>query len=132
YRLSDRDILGHGGAYEFHVQPERIHCHLLDSEDLDRIALALLGSVMAYWLEVRGRIALHAAAVEVDGLAVAFLAGNPGGRSSLAATFMQAGFPLRTGHILPLEVGSDGRATGHPGRPQLRCWPEHGRALLGN
>jgi hypothetical protein len=131
YRLGGLDVLRFAGTADFYLYPEKIHCHLLDPEAAYAVEIRLLGVVLAFWLE-RGQIPmLHAAAVTVDGLAVAFLAANKGGKSSLAAAFLQDGFPLLTDDILPVEE-RPGRFFGRPGYPSLRFWPEEAQHFLGH
>jgi len=70
--------------------------------------LPLLGSVMAFLLEQRGRLALHAGAVEMpdaDGapVACAFAADKGQGKSTLGAALSLAGYPLFCDDVLALE-----------------------------
>jgi hypothetical protein len=73
---------------------------------------------------------LHCAATVIDDLAVGFLASNRGGKSSLAASFLQAGYPLLTDDILPIEAVSP-RFLGRPGYPSMRFWPAEAEHFLG-
>ena len=72
------------------------------------LEIRFLGALMAYWLERRGVLALHASAVEADGRAVAFVAAHGGGKTSLAATFAAAGHRLLTDDLLALDRGPTG------------------------
>lgn len=130
YRQADRDILRYTDVADFYVQPARIVGHLLDPSRKHDVELLLLGSVLSYWLEREGVPALHASAAVVNGRAVAFLAHNRGGKSSLVAALMQAGHPLLTDDILPLEL-RDGVPIGQPGYPQMRFWPDQALHFLG-
>ena len=93
--------------------------------------IRLLGPVFSFWLELQGIPVLHASAVLVEGQAVAFLSSNYGGKTSLAATLMQAGHPLLTDDFLPVERG-DGLYLGRPGYPTMRMWPEEAEHFLGS
>ena len=90
-----------------------------------------MGGVVSYWLERRGTPTYHAAAAIVDGSAVGFLSSNGGGKSALAATLMQAGYPLLTDDILPLVRDGDHFA-GQFGYASMRMWPDEARHFLGD
>jgi hypothetical protein len=131
YRQSSCNVLHLNGVADFYLWPKRIVCHLLDPTYDYLVEIHLLGGVLSLWLELQGIPALHASAVVVDGQAVAFLASNTGGKSSLAATLMQAGHPLLADDILPLEY-LGGRVVGRPGYPQMRMWPDQAQHFLGH
>jgi hypothetical protein len=122
YRRSDHDILRMTGAFDFYLWANRIVCHLFDPQYAAGVESWLLGMVLAYWLERQGILTLHAAAVSVEGQALAFLGPNGGGKSSLAIALLQAGYQLLTDDILPLEPDG-GRFLARPGYPELRLWP---------
>jgi hypothetical protein len=92
--------------------------------------LRLLGPVLSYWLERLGIPVLHAAAVRTDAGAAGLLAPSGGGKSSLAAALLQAGAPLLTDDILPVEE-SGGTFLARPGLPQMRMEPDSARHFLG-
>ena len=116
---------------DFYIWPDRILCRLLDPAYAFMVELHLLGFVMAYWLERRGILALHASGVAFDRHAIGFLSTNTGGKSALAASFVQAGHALLTDDILAIE--SVGRAVfARPSYPQMRMWPELARHFLGS
>lgn len=116
---------------DFYLWPGHIICHLLDPRHGYLAEIQLLGIVLALWLERRGVPALHASAVAVRDRAAAFLSTAGSGKSSLAMTLMQAGYPLLTDDILPVER-SGGAYSGHPGYPQVRVWPEQARSFFGH
>ncbi len=123
YRCGEREVLRFAGIADFYLRPDEIICHLRDPAYAYGVEVWLLGTVCAYWLERRGWPAIHASAVVVEGRAAAFLAQNRGGKSSLAAALMQAGCPLLTDDILPLELRGQ-VPTGRPGYAQMRFWPD--------
>ena len=129
YRMGDVDVLRCTGVADFYVWEDRIDCSPLDPALGFAIEIFLLGIVLAYWLERRGSPMLHASAVAVEDRAVAFLATNRAGKSSLAATLMQAGHPLLTDDLLRLDVEESFAA--HPGYPQMRMWPEVAEHFVG-
>jgi hypothetical protein len=137
YRLED-DGSGHGqlvtrieDIVEYYLYPDRILYRLLEPSCAYLVEIQLLGHVFAIWLESRGVPAVHASAVVVGERAVAFLAGNKAGKSSLAASLMQAGCPLLTDDILPLDCTGEG-VKGRPGYPQMRLWPDQAEHFLGH
>jgi len=130
YRQGDLHVLRCTEEADFYIWPQEIVCHLLDPAYYHMVEIYLLGFALSLWLELRGIPALHASAVVVEDRAVGFLATNRGGKSSLAATLMQAGYPLLTDDILPLERRQD-TFWGRPGYPQMRMWPDQAQHFLG-
>lgn len=122
-RLPQVDLLRFTDEADFYCFPDRILCHAPDQTAMALIEIHLLGTLMTFWMERRGLPMLHASAVELDGSAVAFLASNEGGKSGLAAGFMQEGHALLTDDILPLELTAEG-IVGRPGYPSMRFWPD--------
>lgn len=128
-RLSTVDVISYPGIFDFYVWPDRVICHLLDAEYETKVEIALLGTVLSYWLERSGIPVLHASAVEIAGQAVAFLADNKGGKSSLAVAFLRGGYPMITDDILPLDSIA-GVIHGCTGYPQMRLWPRQAELLV--
>jgi hypothetical protein len=116
--------------FVFHPSGDRIDGHVLDPEYGHAVEIYLLGLVLAYWLEKRGRLALHGSGVVVDGSAVAFLGDKGSGKTSLAAAFLGDGCPLLTDDLLAVDVDGP-RPHAAPGYPQLRMWPDLARHFVG-
>ena len=129
FRTPACTVLRFGGVASFFLFGDRIACRVLDPDYAFMVELHLLGYVLSVWFELRGVLMLHAAAVEIGGRAVGFLATNKGGKTSLAASLMQRGHPLVSDDIVPVETGASG-AIARPGYPQLRLWPDQA-ALFG-
>lgn len=126
------DLIRYTEVADFYLEASHITCHLLDPEYRFVVEIYLLGFVMSYWLErFRGIPALHAAAVVVDHRAIGFLSTNKGGKTSLAASLMQAGYPLLTDDILTVEHRDDA-FYGRPGYPQMRMWPDQAEHFMGS
>ena len=117
------DLVRFSEVADFRVGDRHIHCQVLDPDYAFTVEIHLLGLVMAYWFERKDIPMLHASAVEVQGHAVGFMASNRGGKSSLAATFVEAGHPLLTDDLLGIQE-SAGRFLGRPGYPSMRMWPD--------
>ncbi|MEW6636303.1 MAG: hypothetical protein AB1425_05755 [Actinomycetota bacterium] len=130
YRRDGCHVLCLTGVADYYLWPDRIACHLRDPAYGHLIEIHLLGIALSLWLELRGIPALHASAVVIEGRAVGFLATNKGGKSSLSAALMQAGYPLLTDDILPVEI-ERGAPGGRPGYPQMRMWPDQALHFLG-
>jgi hypothetical protein len=130
-RANGVDVVILPGVADWYYGEDRVVCHLQDRRYSSRMEIFLLGTGLAYWLELRGILALHAAAVEVGGRAIGFLASNRGGKSTLAVAMMQAGHPLLTDDVMAVQRTSEGFVA-RPSYPQLRLWPAQAEALLGD
>ena len=115
---------------DFYLEDDRIWCHLLDPEHVALVEINLLGLIMCYWLEQRGRRVLHASAIALPGGAVGFIAGSKSGKSSLAAALMERGYPLLTDDFLTLDCTAT-PVVGYPGYPQMRMWPDQAEHFIG-
>ncbi|MBN2145758.1 MAG: hypothetical protein JW726_00160 [Anaerolineales bacterium] len=91
--------------------------------------LCLMGTIMSLWLEWTGRLALHASAVVIDQHAIGFLSHSQAGKSTLVATFLQAGFSFLTDDILALEV-EDQAFLGQFSYPWIKLWPAEAHYFL--
>ncbi len=131
FRLEDREVFSFSRAVEIHLQPRLITARLLHPDYEHLLEIRLLGPVFSYWLERQGLPTLHASAVEAGGRAVGFLSLNRGGKTGLAAAMMQAGHPLLTDDVLPLEERG-GTFLGRSGYPQMRMWPDEAAHFLGS
>lgn len=113
------------------VEPDHIVFHLVRPEHDFHVEVALLGVVMADWLERSGRSALHGAAACRAGISVAFLGPNGTGKTSLALALQDQNWALLTDDLVPISF--DGAtALVHPSFPQVRLWPEHALQMLGS
>jgi hypothetical protein len=90
-----------------------------------------LGRIFSFALVKKGYEPLHAATVVVNQQAVAFLGAGGFGKSSLAACFVAAGYPLLTDDVLRLEE-QGGRYMAFPGPPRLKLFPRVARLYLGD
>lgn len=130
YCLNDCDVLRFPSIADFYLWPDRVVCHLVDPVADCLAELHLLGTVLALWLERRAVVALHAASIAVANRAVAFTGSKHSGKSSLAATFVQAGDSLLTDDLLSVRA-RENHFIGQPGYPQMRLWPEQAQHFLG-
>ena len=131
YREGLCDELSFPNTAEFHVWPDRIDCFQLKRAHGHEVERWLVGTVLALWLERNGTPVMHASAVVHDDSAMAFLASNTAGKSSLAAGLMQCGCSLLTDDVLPITRGDAG-FFGQPGYPKMRMWPDVAEHFLGS
>ena len=89
----------------------------------------LLPQVLSFSLLARGQEPLHGSAVAVDGGVIGFLGDCGMGKSSLAAAFLQAGYPLVTDDLLVLIRRGAGYVA-EPGIPSIKLAPRVARHLL--
>lgn len=83
----------------------------------------ILGPAMGILLHQRGRLVLHASAVNINDAAVAFMGHNGAGKSATTFSFMNNGHPLISDDILSIDFRS-GLPVVHPGLPRIKLWPE--------
>jgi hypothetical protein len=92
--------------------------------DRREILSLILGPFIAIIMHQRGRLVLHASAVEIDGGVIAFIADSGVGKSTTAAAFMAAGYPVVSDDLLPVSLDVEGAPRVHAGSPQIKLWPE--------
>lgn len=126
FQAPERMLLSFQDILEYRVSREVIHCRLLEPGWRHMVRPLLLGVVLALWLEQRGIPALHGSAVRVGNRAAVFLAGEGGGKTSLAASLMERGHGLLSDDLLPVESTHAIR----PGPPQMKMWPDLSRRFL--
>lgn len=88
------------------------------------IRLFLLGSAFGALLHQRGLLPLHANAIEIDGMAVAFMGPSGTGKSTLATWFHDRGFKVISDDVCVVDFGLEGRPQAAPGLPRLRLWTD--------
>jgi len=109
---------------KFFLYPDHIKCDLFMQPYTFLVESYLLGIVLSFWLEWQGVMALHASAVVVGKQAIAFCGQSGDGKSSLAASFVQAGYPLLTDDILAVDGREGSEMVGYAGFPLMRMMPE--------
>ena len=102
-----------------------------ENYSLEDACTYLLGPVMGFVLRLRGIMCLHASAVAVGDKAIAFV-GLPGaGKSTTAAAFASADFPVLSDDVVAL--ADDGvQFCVQPGYPRLNLWPDSVCTLFGS
>jgi hypothetical protein len=121
------------GMFDFLISPsgEGIFYRLLAKVTPESFQTYALGRIFSFALVKKGYEPLHAATVVVNERAVAFMGATTFGKSSLAACFVAAGYPLLTDDVLRLEERDDGYIA-YPGPPRLKLFPRIARLYLGD
>jgi hypothetical protein len=88
-----------------------------------------LNQVLPLVLSKLGKLVFHASAVEIDGVAVAFMGESGRGKSTLAASFATGGFRFLTDDGLMVEACGDGYRI-MPSHPSIRLWQDSEAALI--
>lgn len=79
--------------------------------------------ILAVLLLQRELLVLHGSAVVVNGEAVVFLGERTAGKSTTAAAFYKAGYPVLGDDVIAIDVGGDDPRV-VPGVPQIRLSPD--------
>lgn len=88
------------------------------------LAFPILGPVMAWLLNRRGLFLLHASAIDIDGRTLALMGDKMAGKSTTAAAFIRAGFPLITDDLVAVDLHSEAAPRIMPAFAQLKLTDE--------
>ncbi len=102
-----------------------------DGYTLEDACTYLVGPVMGLLLRLRGTVCLHASAVALGDRAIALLGLAGAGKSTAAATFACAGFPVLSDDVVALADKGE-QILVQPGYPRVNLWPDSVRALFGS
>jgi hypothetical protein len=102
--------------------------HPVAGADERMLRLSILGPAFALLLHQRGRLVLHASAIERAGDAVAFGGGSGWGKSTLAAALHARGCALVADDLTAIGI-DQAPVTVSPAFPQIKLWPEAVAAL---
>jgi hypothetical protein len=94
----------------------------------EMLRLFILGSIMAFVLQLRGALVLHAAAVEIDGGAILFAGPTGAGKSTMAALCATRGRRVLTDDMIAL-FSAGGPFVGFPGASSFKLWTDSLDAL---
>jgi hypothetical protein len=112
-----------GTAFVIDAVEHRVWGWTPPGQTIEDTAVYLIGPVLGFLARVRGVLCLHASAVVLGDMAIAFVGPAGQGKSTLAAAFATAGVPVLTDDIAALTPTHDGHAV-EPGSSQVRLWPE--------
>ena len=93
------------------------------------LAFPLLGPVMGWFLHLRGRMILHASAVNWRGHAFGFLGDKMAGKSTTAAAFLRDGAQLLTDDLLVFDMSDTARPMVQPAFAQLKLSDDSAAAV---
>ncbi|MDO8870306.1 MAG: hypothetical protein Q7V10_06090 [Methanobacteriaceae archaeon] len=105
------------------IKGEEIIVNSQTSIDETFLRALILGPALGILLHQRGRLVLHASAVNMNDVAVAFMGHNGAGKSTTTFSFMNSGYPLIADDILSIEF-RDNLPVVFPGLPRIKLWPE--------
>ena len=118
------------GEFLVAADGRRIVCRRDQAVSSESYQAYLLGQALSFALVKQHLEPLHATAVVVDGEAVAFLGSNAFGKSSLAASFLAAGFRLLTDDLLMLRESPRG-VLAYPGPARIKLFSKVASHVLG-
>ena len=106
---------------DFEIDPtgKRVTVHRDPTTSPEFVAILIAGSVVSFLLSAGGRLVLHASAVEVNGVALAFVGYSGQGKTTVATLLCADGYALVTDDLLPVDVRGD-EVTCIPGGTELR------------
>src|SRR5438876_10672180 len=124
--------LSYGDGTEFGVDAhgERVWGNCPEALTIEDLATYFLGPVMGFVLRRRGVMPLHASAVLVGGVAVAFSGEAGAGKSTTAAALALRGAPAVCEDIAAIEENR-GHFFVQPGYARVCLWPDAAEKLLG-
>lgn len=98
------------------------------ASSLNDVAALLIGPVMGYVLRAHGHACLHASVLQIGSQAVAFVGCKGAGKSTLAASLAQEGYPVLSDDAAAVSRSSAGWIV-HPGSPRIRVTADTASAL---
>lgn len=116
----DCDLLAYQGVARFLIQADCIGVDWDPDFDRRLAGLPLLGPIIALVLHRRGQLVLHGSAVAIGGQAHVFLGDKGAGKSTTAAAFLAAGFPLVSDDVVGLRLTQGGQIVIDPGPPVMK------------
>ncbi len=116
------------GRFWIHPSGREVRHRLVAGARRADVEHLLAGPVLGLALQLQGRVILHASAVVTGQGAVAFCGPHGIGKSTLAAAFTRAGYPMLTDDMLPLTWGPEGVRALHS-LPRLKLWQDSLTAL---
>lgn len=102
-----------------------------DELTLEDTATYLLGPILGFVLRLRGTVCLHASAIAIDDRVVVLVGAAGAGKSTTAAAFARAGYPVLSDDVVPLIDRGDTFGV-QPAYPRIRLWDSSVRALYGD
>ncbi len=116
---------------DFTVSPDgnEVAAYPLEGVSDHTIQHLYLNQVLPLALSRQFKLVLHASAVEIENIGIAFLGESGHGKSTLAASFATSGHRFLTDDGLQLEEGEAGYLI-RPSHPSIRLWEDSSAALI--
>ncbi len=118
--------------FEFVISADgrRIYCRQQGNSAWESFHSYLFPQVLSYALLRQGIESLHCTVLRLEQGAVGLIAPCGHGKSTLAAAFLKAGYPLLTDDLLVLKE-EGGEFLAYPSFPRIKLFPRVARSLLG-
>ena len=131
YRTGDGYLLRFPDLADFTVSPDghEVVAYPLAGVSDQTIDHLYLNQVLPLALSRQFKLVLHAAAIEIQNFAIAFMGYSGQGKSTLAAAFSTCGYRFLTDDGLQLEK-KDSCYLAKPSHPSIRLWDDSRRALI--
>jgi len=132
YRTADGYLLRFPDLADFQVTRDGLAVICWPAPGVPELSVQhlYLNQVLPLALGRQGKLVFHASAVEIDGVAVAFLGESGRGKSTLTASFATGGSRFLTDDGLVVEA-FDGEWRVVPSHPSIRLWEDSEEALVG-
>ncbi|MPV38114.1 phosphoenolpyruvate carboxykinase (ATP) [Georgenia subflava] len=106
-QVDDGYVLRFYGTCDFLIDPTltEVEVRAVDGADADLLGVLVSGTLLSFVLAMRGHPVLHASAVQVGGVAVAFVGASGMGKSTMATLLCAEGGRLITDDVLRLDLG---------------------------
>jgi hypothetical protein len=115
--------------FELSADGRSVHCWPAPGISEHTVQHLYLNQVLPLALSKQGQLVFHASAVEIGGVAVAFMGESGKGKSTLAAGFATGGFRFLTDDGLMIEACGSGYQV-MPSHPSIRLWQDSEAALI--
>lgn len=131
YRIGDGYLLRFPALADFEVSSDgsTVTCFPAPETPPGTSQHLYLNQVLPLVQSRQGRLVFHASAIEIDGMAIAFVATSGRGKSTLAASFALAGHRFLTDDGLVLQPAESGYQV-MPSHPSIRLWEDSEAALM--
>jgi hypothetical protein len=117
------------GEFLISANGRRISARQFDETHGESFQVYLLGQALSFALVKQGFEPLHATTVVINGEAAVLLGESGFGKSSLAASFIEAGHRMLTDDLLILQRFR-GKFLAYPGPPRIKLFPKSARRFL--
>jgi hypothetical protein len=132
HRIENDYLLRFPGLADFRIDSLNscVQCWPVPDIATASIHQLYLNQVIPLLLSHQGKLVFHASAIEIDGLAIAFVGVSGRGKSTLAASFSRNQYRFLTDDSLILERTNNNYQV-VPSHPSIRLWDDSQVAVLG-